>query len=125
MLILIGFLIIFGKDTGLKFCHVESGNMVILGILVGLSPCLPLVGVLLEIALLSKGFFDGVIYSFAFGIGTVLSPMLLIGTLAPMIGKRVDLKVRKYFIFACGFLLILMGLFVFYDLIGMFRSSVS
>ncbi len=125
MLILIGALILFGKDTGIKFCHVESGNMVALGILVGLSPCLPMIGMLLEIALLSRSFLDGVIYSFAFGIGTVLSPILVIGTLAPMIGKRVDNRVRKAFVSLCGILLILMGLFVFYNLVGMFRSSVS
>jgi sulfite exporter TauE/SafE len=125
MLILIGVLVLFGKDTGLKFCRVESGNMVILGILVGLSPCLPLIGILLEIALLSKSALDGVIYSFAFGIGTVVSPMLLIGTIAPMVGKRVDIKMRKAFIFFCGMLLILMGIMVFYNLIGMFRFSVS
>lgn len=118
-LIGIGMLVIFGKDTGLKFCRVEKGNMVVLGILVGLSPCLPLLGVLLEIALLSRSFLDGVIFSFAFGIGTVLSPMLLIGAFAPTIGVKFNAKTMRFFVFICGLLLILMGIMVFYNLIGM------
>jgi len=121
MLILIGILVLFGKDTGIKFCQVKEGNMVILGILVGLSPCLPLVGILLEIAVLSENIISGMIYSFAFGIGTVLSPLLVIGTLAPVVGKRFNEKLQRSFIYLCGMLLILMGIFIFSGLIGMFK----
>jgi len=117
-LILIGTLILFGKDTGLKFCRVEEGNMVILGILVGLSPCLPLLGILLEIALLSNNFLEGMIYSFSFGIGTVLSPMLIIGALAPVVGRRIDQRIKRGFVFICGLLIILMGVYIFRNLIG-------
>ena len=117
-LIAIGLLVMFGKDTGLKFCRVENGNMVVLGILVGLSPCLPLIGVLLEIALLARNFLDGIIFSLAFGIGTVLSPMLVVGALAPVIGARFNDRIRLFFVFICGLLLILMGIMVFYNLIG-------
>lgn len=121
MLMLIGILVLLGKNTGIKFCQVREGNMVILGILVGLSPCLPLIGILLEIALLSENFISGMVYSFAFGIGTVLSPLLLIGTLAPVVGKRFSEKIQHAFIYACGTLLILMGVYIFYNLLGMFK----
>lgn len=122
VLILIGMFVLFGKGTGLKFCGVEESNMVLLGVLVGLSPCLPLIGILLEIALLSENFVSGMVYSFAFGIGTVISPLLLIGTLAPSIGKRLNQKIQRVFIFLCGLLLILMGLLIFRNLTGMFGA---
>ena len=121
MLLLIGILVLFGKDTGIKFCQVKEGNMVILGVLVGLSPCLPLIGILLEIALLSDSFVSGMIYSFTFGIGTVLSPLLLIGTIAPLIGKRLSERLQRAFVYLCGVFLILMGLYIFSNLVGMFK----
>lgn len=122
MLLLIGILVLFGKDTGIKFCRVKEGNMVVLGILVGLSPCLPLIGILLEIALLSENFISGMIYSFTFGIGTVLSPLLVIGTVAPMAGKRFSERVQRTFVYLCGIFLILMGLYIFSNLAGMFKA---
>ena len=122
LLIVIGLLVLFGEGTGLKFCRVREGNMVILGILVGLSPCLPLLGILLEIALLSGNFLEGVIYSFAFGIGTVLSPMLVIGAVAPMLGSKVNEKMRQAFVFVCGATLIIMGLMIFYNLLKMLNT---
>jgi len=121
MLLFIGILVLFGKDTGIKFCQVKEGNMVILGILVGISPCLPLIGILLEIALLSDNFISGMIYSFTFGIGTVLSPLLLIGTIAPLVGKRLSERIQRVFVYLCGIFLIIMGLYIFNNLVGMFK----
>jgi uncharacterized protein len=121
-LIVIGILIMFGKDTGLRFCQLNQGNMLTLGFLVGLTPCLPLLGILLEIALIANNFIDGVVYSFAFGIGTVLSPLLLIGAFAPSVGGKISKDMKSLFVSICGLLLIGMGIYVFYNLIGMLSS---
>jgi sulfite exporter TauE/SafE len=121
VLIIIGILILFGKETGLRFCQLHQGNMITLGVLVGLSPCLPMLGMLLEVALIANNFLDGVIYSFAFGIGTVISPLLILGTFAPSFGSKISIDMRNLFVFICGLLLIVMGLYVFYNLVGMFR----
>jgi sulfite exporter TauE/SafE len=109
VVIMIGIGVFLGKDLNFKFCRMGEGNMVLLGILVGLSPCLPLIGILLEIALLSKGFVSGLVYSFFFGIGTVISPLLLIGSLAPAIGSRLDQKLSRIFNYICGVLIVMVG----------------
>jgi sulfite exporter TauE/SafE len=88
--------------------------MFIVGMLVALSPCLPLIGILLEIALLSKGLFSGVIYSLFFGIGTMLSPLLLLGAVIPLVGGRIDAKRFKIFTCLCGIMLVLVGLYLIF-----------
>jgi len=120
ILIIIGALVISGKNFNFRFCLPAGrqavgieGNMAVLGMLVGLSPCAPLIGILLEIALLSDNFFAGFAYSFFFGIGTVLSPMLLIAAVIPMIGGRFNQKVFRIFTGLCGAMMILAGLYIF------------
>ena len=113
MLIFIGISVILGKNFNFKFCGAGEGNMALLGVLVGLSPCMPLIGILLEIALLSDRFFAGFAYSFFFGIGTVLSPMLLIATVIPMIGGRFDQKVFKIFNIICGAMMVIAAAYIF------------
>ena len=113
ILIIIGSLVIMGKNFNFRFCGAGEGNMAVLGMLVGISPCAPLIGILLEIALLSDNFFAGFAYSFFFGIGTVLSPMLLIAAVIPMIGGRFDQKVFRVFTSLCGAMMILAGLYIF------------
>jgi len=114
ILMLIGAAILFGKRVDFKFCGVNEGNMFIVGMLVALSPCLPLIGILLEIALLSKGLFSGVIYSLFFGIGTMLSPLLLLGAVIPLVGGRIDAKRFKIFTCLCGIMLVLVGLYLIF-----------
>ena len=118
-IIVLGLLIIFGKKLNMGFCRflnkyaVEGpvASMVILGLLVGLSPCLPLIGILIEIALLSERILIGALYGFTFGIGTVLSPLLLLGALAPVLpGRLLQSDVaNRIFNSVCGVLLVLVG----------------
>jgi len=109
IMISIGVAILLGKETGFRFCGTGEGNMAVLGVLVGLSPCMPLIGILLEIALLSKSFLAGLVYSFCFGIGTVISPLLLLGAVIPHFGGKIDKKYFKVFSYVCGIMLILIG----------------
>jgi len=57
-------------------------NVGILGFLVGLSPCLPLFGILNYIVIISKSGLDAIYYSLIFGLGTVISPLLLLVALS-------------------------------------------
>ncbi len=82
--------------------------------LVGLSPCIPLIGVLIEIALLSDNFLAGFAYSFFFGIGTVLSPMLLLGAVVPLVGGVIDRRISRAFTYICGAMLILAGVYLIF-----------
>jgi len=84
-----GTLMVLGKEAGPRLCTLlrSEGNPALLGFLTGLSPCPPLVGVLIGIALstTSPGFNPGLmgaLYGLAFGSGTLLSPLLALGPLA-------------------------------------------
>ena len=122
IIISLGILIILGRGFNLGFCRGICGHtldnsvpsMVFLGLLIGFSPCLPLIAVMIEIALFSGNMLVGGIYGFTFGIGTVLSPLLIIGALTPVLPAgilRSDRAVRIFSII-CGALLIIVGLYV-------------
>lgn len=50
----------------------------ILGLLAGFSPCLPLLGILNYIIIISHSGFEGMLYAFVFGLGTSISPVILL-----------------------------------------------
>lgn len=113
----LGLLITAGKKIENQLCrylqkHFTENNtktMILLGVVIGLSPCLPLLGVLTEIMFISEHFYQGLLYGFAFGIGTVISPLLLLGAWAPIIRNK--LKLDRFFEVMCGVLLILVGIY--------------
>jgi cytochrome c biogenesis protein CcdA len=57
-------------------------NMYIFGLLIGLSPCAPLLGLLTFIAAKSEHVWHGAMYGLAFGLGSLFSPLLFIGFFA-------------------------------------------
>jgi len=132
-IILIGILLAAGKIVDNPLCRLlnkgivsSTKSMVVLGILIGISPCLPLLAVLLEIAILSEKIWVGAIYGFAFGIGTVLSPLLILGALAPVIPATFfkGEKAQRIFRIVCGILLILVGLYIAYVRVSALGSTV-
>ena len=66
-------------------------NMILFGLLVGFSPCAPLLAVLTYIAATAKDSLWGLLGGFSFGLGTLVTPLIPLGTLA---GFIVD-KIRK------------------------------
>jgi sulfite exporter TauE/SafE len=113
-LVSIGVAVLMGKDIRFRFCGMGEGHTALLGVLVGLSPCIPLIGVLLEIAFISDNFLSGLIYSLAFGIGTIISPLLLLGAVIPLVGGRIDQRIFKVFTYLCGLMLIFGGIYIFF-----------
>ncbi|MFA5927790.1 MAG: sulfite exporter TauE/SafE family protein [Candidatus Margulisiibacteriota bacterium] len=93
-LLIAGILIIFGRGAKNVFCQKWQSKLdnrttyVWLGIIVGLSPCLPLMGVLTEVAVMSDKIYYGFLYGLAFGLGSLLSPLLVIGALTPLISAK-------------------------------------
>jgi len=82
-ILLIGILTIISKDPlNSKYCSFFSkGNLrnaSMIGLLAGFSPCLPLLGILNYIIIISRSPFDGMFYAFAFGLGTAISPVILL-----------------------------------------------
>ena len=118
---LLGALIILGKEPHLKLCRLlnrhtvddSMKSMAMLGFIVGITPCPPLLGVLTYIALTAKGPLLGTFYSLCFGIGSaVITPIVIIGILASVIPAAVfkTPKVYQFFRRMCGLLLLFYGI---------------
>ncbi len=86
--------------TRLPFCRIlhretierSAKSMILLGILIGVSPCLPLLGALTTIAGWAKGPFVGAFWGLSFGLGTILSPLIILALVAGGLGKLLSLK---------------------------------
>jgi len=117
---LLGMIILIGKSPHLHICqslskhiHLEgTKGMILLGFLVGISPCIPLFGVLTYIAFASKNFLDGILLGLIFGAGTLISPLILFGSLAggiPLFLLKKPL-IYKTFRYICGLMLVYLGI---------------
>ena len=87
--LLIGVLtLLFKEPLGSKYClFLSQGNLKnasILGLLAGFSPCLPLLGILNYIIIISHSPLEGSFYAFIFGLGTTISPVIL---MVALVGK--------------------------------------
>ncbi len=109
---LLGLTIIMGKGESISLCkYINKHNnesLFLLGILIGLAPCAPLLGSLVYIMLKSGNFFEGALYGLSFGLGTSLSPILIIGAAAGFLPKKFILnqKLYNWFQRACGVIII-------------------
>lgn len=120
--IILGILIVVGRELQNPICRFlqkqalgnSTKSMIMLGLIIGLSPCLPLIAILTEIMFISDRFYQGFLYGFAFGFGTVISPLLLLGALTPLIPSKFirTQRTAQIFNFACGVLLIIVGFYI-------------
>ncbi len=78
--------VIIKQPLNSKYCSFLSrGNLRnagVLGLLAGFVPCLPLLGILNYIIIISRSPIEGLLYAFVFGLGTSLSPVSLLAGLA-------------------------------------------
>lgn len=104
-IIFIGVGVIFNKK--LEF----SLPPILMGAAVGILPCGPLLAVLSYIGLVSKAWQESLLYGLSFGLGTLLSPLVLLSVFSGWLGNW--LKSNRYyriFRFTCGMIIILLGL---------------
>lgn len=115
---LVGILVAIGRGffgvTCLKwqkfFLEKDPKTIFLMGLLIGLIPCLPYVSLLSYIGLVSKSWHDAAVYSFAFGIGTAVSPLLaIVGFAGFLPGLLKDEKFRRLFNALCGLVLVVLG----------------
>lgn len=114
-----GILILLGKNPNLHLCQIlrkytvedNTRNTIILGIIIGLLPCTPLLGILVYISLISKDLWQGALLGLSFGVGTMISPLIIFGILVSSLPKIIIKSPKTLDIFkkACGFLLFLFG----------------
>ncbi len=115
----LGIIILLGKSAHLHICPPVKKigaqgvqEMIVLGLLVGFAPCLPLIGLLTYIAFNVPNFLQGMLLGLTFGVGTLISPLVLC---APLVGAGANLLLKKpllYKIFSrlCGLILLYFGI---------------
>ena len=122
-IVLMGVLVILGKGKillhrTLREHILESGtaSTVILGFVLGITPCATLVAILTYITCVAKSVLQGVMYALSFGVGTVL-PLMILGPLVSFFPERIlrAPKLFRVFRVICGVILILFGLQLSYS----------
>jgi len=122
IVILLGLGISLGLGLKIAPCRLVSRNralkgagLMLAGFAIGISPCLPLLSAIFEIALISKSPLAGAAYAFSFGAGTALASLVTIGPFAALAGhypSRIlkSAALQSFFRIACGMLVIFFGL---------------
>jgi sulfite exporter TauE/SafE len=119
-IIVVGLLMLLGKSLKFKSCRIlenklldqDKKTVITLGLVVGLIPCAPLLAVLSYIGLVSKTWMNSLLYSLSFGLGTLLSPLILLAMLAGLIPRWIKNKNSVYnhlFNFVCGLIIVILG----------------
>lgn len=115
---LLGILIVIGKSGQMQLClpfkkisAQGPKEMILLGLMVGFAPCLPLLGLLTYIAFNARDFLHGASLGLAFGLGTLISPLILLG---PLAGAGAVFLFKRPLVYkiagrACGLLLLYFG----------------
>jgi len=90
------------------------GGVFAFGFLIGSSPCAPLLALLFDITLMSKGVFDGMLYALSFGLGTFISGFITVGLIAGILTRVPAVFIKSkaanmVFRIVCALLLIALG----------------
>lgn len=121
IIILLGVYLWLGREPFSRLCKrkagaiFNSGSLFILGFIVGVFPCAPLLALLFEITLISKSATGGMLYALFFGLGTFLSGFIAVGALSGIFTWLAPRIFRSrtaglFFRAVCSLLLILLGL---------------
>jgi len=121
IIVFLGAYVWLGSEHFSRLCKGRSGSafnlgsLFILGFVVGMFPCAPLLALLLEITLISKTPLGGMCYALFFGLGTFISGFIAMGILSGIFtwlppkvlrSKKSNLVFRTI----CALLLIWLGL---------------
>jgi len=86
ILILCGFWFLFSPKKYFKIY--KTSTPLILGIIEGITPCVPLFGLIVYIVYLNKGFLFGFNAGFLFGFGSIIFPILFICGFIPYLLQK-------------------------------------
>ena len=115
-----GLLIILGNQPNFRLCQLLQKNLIkkdaksiiTLGLLFGAMPCLPLVGILSYISIISKSVLTSLLFMLSFGLGTLVSPLLILSVAAGSVPRLVERYERLSFLFKLlsGLIIMMLGL---------------
>ena len=115
----LGIFVLLGKPSFLHFClpikkkrPEGMREMALLGLMVGFAPCVPLLGLLTYITFNSQDSLHGTLLGATFGLGTLISPLILCGLLAGGFAQTLSKKplIYKTFSRLCGAILLYFGI---------------
>lgn len=120
-IIIIGLMMIIGRSIDLGLCRSlnriflekDKKSVILLGVIIGLLPCAPLIAILSYIGLVSKNWLQGALLGLSYGIGTVISPLVVLvfcaGFVTKFFGKRINLYYKVASI-VCGSIIVFLGI---------------
>lgn len=95
-----------------KFLKTDKKSIILLGVVIGLLPCAPLLALFSYTGLVAKSWGQSILYNLSFGIGTFFSPLLPLvlvsGFLSKFINKQAVIYQRA-FSFIAGIVIIYLG----------------
>lgn len=117
----VGVLMVLGRRVDFGVCrflhqHIleqDKKSMVMLGLIIGFLPCLPLLALFSYVGLISKTWTTSLVYIFSFGIGTLVSPLVLLVIFAGFIRhllSNTNAVYGRYFSFISGLVMIFLGI---------------
>jgi sulfite exporter TauE/SafE len=120
-IIFVGFIMVLGKHLNLGFLNKikknilerDTKSLIIFGLIAGFLPCAPLIAVLSYVGLISKNWYSSLSYGLSFGLGTFLSPLILLVMITGLIPKLVAPNAAIYyrvFNIICGLVIIFLGI---------------
>lgn len=123
-LISIGISILLGKkiESGflraleMRLIESDKKSVLIMGLIIGFLPCVPFLAILSYIGLISKSWTGSLLYSLTFGIGTFISPLLLLTAAAGFMPEFFKDKKESYYKiigFISGIIIIYLGFNLF------------
>ena len=120
-IMIIGLLTALGARMEYKSCQFlrrqllerDKKSIFTLGLIIGLLPCAPLLALLSYIGLVSQSWYNSLFYSFVFGLGTFISPLLILVLLTGYLSNLFRYKKEIYeriFSALCGLIIVFLGL---------------
>ncbi|MFA5369305.1 MAG: sulfite exporter TauE/SafE family protein [Candidatus Omnitrophota bacterium] len=104
----------------------QAKDTVLLGVLTGLMPCLPLAGVLSYISMVSTHFADGILFGLSFGIGVSVSALILMSMIAGAVPGFIHLRQGRGKIILyklSGVILMIFGFHILFKILVEFIST--
>ena len=119
-IIMTGLLVVLGKGPHNRLCDrlagslVRKGNkaVILIGLVTGISPCLPLLSVLSYIGLVSRSWQSSLLYGLLFGLGTTFSVLFILVISCGLIPGFLKNRPRILSVInrVCGLILVVLGL---------------
>ena len=133
-LTVLGILLIIEKFSLGQKCHSlihhylgskDLKNIIIFGLILSFAPCLPLMAVLGYIVLISDHWLKGVLYMSAFGLGTVISPLIVFSMAAGWLAKVLTRHEKAFRILKvfCGLIIVYLGISLMLSIQNMFLNE--